>query len=370
MRAVSKKKITKKQFGFKELVSIYINPSKNALVFFQGYSYTQIIIFLLEELHNKGIRTTIIVSNDELYHFCTDYLSKYYSSLINISIPKYNSRLGNYLGLILDFFRLQKHKNMIRDTENTNILFFSRDYALQEYYFIKKFKKQKTNQIFYLQLGDIGFTTDSTSLKSQLLLSYYTLVYGKDISIVNRGNDRSTRINLEFFSDIKTYTYIKKDVHGIYGKSHCLIKLKDNVKVVFFDEPLDSSIESTNQVRHVVLDTIKSKLKAGENMAIKLHPYQETDYDISKYGEEIPKNIPGELLSIKYCKAVVSFETQLFDESYLKGIPGISLLYLLNIKDKEFEGHYRQRLLKRNSNLYFPKTLDEFTSLLTGFLIN
>lgn len=356
--------------NIKNFFESFAAPYKKVVIFFQGYPSAQVVVPLLKDLNRREIDVELIVSSNDLYKFSEEYLKNYFKHIINISKPqsKSKSRLENYFNLALEKIKLYNYKRQIHYCTNANVLFFSRDFALREYCLLNYLKKQQSNSIYYFQLGKLGFVTLEVSLKSKILIFILRLIYGKDLSMVNRSNSISTRIKSDFFKGVKYCKAVPDDLKACYGITPSFITISENIKVMYFDQSW-STVGYLNRNKIDILEIINNKLKYKYMLGIKYHPGNE-NYDLSRYGQIIPSYIPAEFISVNNCKAVVSFASWTLSKAYIKNIPGISLLYLLNINDKVLESDYRNKMEIINKDLYFPKSLDEFSEILDNILSN
>lgn len=362
------------EIDFREFHQSLINSSKNIIIFSPSYPSVRVIVPLLHELKKKEVNVEIIVSNNDLYKLYTRHYAHLYNYIINIAKHSNIVFVKRIWSIIIEKILLNKLKWQIHYYSNANILFFCLDFVSRDFYLIKFLKRQKDNQVYLVKIGVLAKVHPEDSLKGKIKTSILRLLYGKELLLVKWGNKVLTRIKDSFISDINVVDIYLKDVEELLGISCKRIPIDKDIKIVFFDSPieytLDFDAEETIIEKLNILEVINKYLNSKKELGIKFHPSHKATREMLKYGVEIQSYIPAELISIDKCKQVISIVSVSLAKNFLKNIPGICLINLFNWRNHDLKMQFKEQMRSINPDLYFPESVDEFDGIFKKILLS
>jgi len=357
--------------------------NKDFLLFCHSYPIIQPVIKVVNDLLKREYRGKIrILTPFESIDIFLKMIFKTYDNVEIIYIGKKTKIQKRIRGIswLKEYYDLRKIRKNVSSETNLNVVFFSRAYAVREYYILNALKARSNNRTFYINYVDFynkygRFTKEHLSLAQQIRAGILKMLYGKNLTYYKRGmtNTFAEMIDDRFMQDIDVIN-VEGDIFG-HDKEIEKYKVKTKYKIIYFDDKLGPEYIDQDSFKKTVCEMFEQLHKIGlkkEEIGVKYHPgssCEDKSDKLLKYGTEISRYIPSEFLKIENCKAIISGASNSLHKKQDTAIKKISLIDIYGWNNKEAYWQFRNGLIKQcGEELFIPKTMIELVDIVSKII--
>jgi len=318
-------------------------------------------LFFAIYLHDKGEKVVVVTLNNNVKRFCKKVGIDY------IFLPKPINKSLNFLNLLFRFRRrVNDILNKINIQKSDRFYLLDNCFTLEGFYFVKKFSEK--GEVLFSCLYDhvLPFKGGFSINWFMRVILKFIVKYVLDIKLIFRDvNSKPVLgINKDF---LDTYGIHEVDID--YGKIKAKVVKKSSLKLEMHDNLfIDQGLLSLNILnKESVLNLYKNLFSMKIDLAIKEHPNFKTESNL--YIEKVfyQDYVPVELIFGNIKKNIISiYSSSLISASEFKNIKAISLLELVEWKNKIYKQKTKQKLVKVAKNkIIFVKSFDELKRILS-----
>ena len=356
--------------------------SKNMVVFVQSYPNLINTLYLINNSFLYENTTVCVIKNINLYKFL-DSRKSFFKNEINILfIEDDDVSFKSIYHFFSSFIKLKiKIKRSLNKLQfiNCDIFFFSRAFTTLGFYLIKNLKKYNQLVHFPDPGCDVYKLSDSkpNGLKQAILILVYKLLYGKELVFGNAGR----KLNTNYFFKISDNYFYKnvnlpltiedrKNLQTDFTLDSFIDINQKQFSVVYFDKDMlrDNLCDKTLYKNELttIFKTLKKYINSYD-LAKKYKPGRTTDLNKLNidFGVLIDDFVPAELLINSKVKVYLGMTS--IAMANIKSGNIISLVNLVTYLDPLKKQRSVDNLEKRkNTSIYYPKTIIEFENLLVN----
>jgi hypothetical protein len=364
----------------KNLTKILFNNNLNKFIIFCHSYPTVLLVYRIISLIKKEkmqpqilvVVNLFVLKNFLIKSFADDAcVSVHYIEQIQFSF-------FNPLSILKKILIAKNLKEKFGNIFETNIIFSSKACVQLDYYVLNLVKKNNNN-FCYINKYKSEIIPDekanNLSVFQCLKLFVNRMLYGKDLDFYYPQGDRKSQVflmirqcYLDQFPTIGLDSFDEIPINRLEEK-----KVEFPYKIIFFSGGINenNSVDSHEYIS-LLEDVLKELNKIGIDkslIGIKFHPSFKVMPSLLKYGEEIPKEIPADLLSLPECKVIMtvySFVINLYDNNIKK----ISLLELVPWNNSEIYNIIEDVLNKERKETIRPKTKQDLISIVAKIVNN
>ena len=308
---------------------------------------------------HKDELNIVVPTTDDMYRFFSKYTD--YTLLKTDIHPDLLKREDSIFTILKNIKRSkQEYEERFSTFKNFNVYFFGYSCAINIYSYLQKLSK-KNKLICILSNKEIKNWEIKNDIKSKSMNLFIKIFLGIDTEIMTVGKNYFFQLSPKFFD--------KNNVEIIKVPSHTKPKLTIDImkdKNIFV-ELSDSRNFGYNPEKFVdTANTIIKVLNKQFNYAIKAHPLMPWLPENIKKGSELPSFIPAEFVLSDKLQYVIGIESYtLIRAKNLTNAKVISLINLFEFDDKNRKQIIIDWLKKESDNIIFPKTFEEFVSVIS-----
>ena len=364
-----------------------LSESNKLLIVCQSYPNVKNSLYFLDKCASSVEKHIIVVGNQLLYRLFSEVNSAYFDGSINLqffSVPEPNIKLTpSWLINIVMYKRRNRQISMqlAEIYKDFDIVFFSKEFTSLGFYFINKLRR--TNRLIHVPDPgcDVYEMSDRkpANFKECIKLLYVKSLYNRHLQLGSAG--RKIRGSFYKISDPYMAKYVdvtvpvdqRDQAQTGFEISKYTVAANKAYSIVYFDKDFVRDSLCVEEVYQNELDKIFSIISnhvESSTLAKKYKPNRTSDRnrDRIQYGNMIPDHIPAEMLYRNDVKIYIGSTS-----IALANIPRgnvISIAYLLTFIQPEWRERSiaNQELRKVGNTIYYPRTLNEFESLLKRFL--
>jgi len=338
------------------------------IIFCQSYTEVKYTLSLIRQ---NPVNTVITPSQSltKFFQFIANEYPIYNIDVIYIEpyhwkTPIQKNILAKSVYLVYDIIKgrhyLREHYKFAESMNDELVYFFSPYFNSDTYYLIKKLLEK--NRVIYTkdQANDaILATPTKLNIRLFIELTAKKLLYGNDIELKSIFGNITSSMSDRFLNKC----IIEKPLLNDYEKHFSFVN--HNYEYIFFhDDMIEHGYTDVGFNKEIdsIFDVARESIPE-DKIAIKYHPSTVITNRTLNFKNELPYQIPAELLFNDRVKIYFSVASTALAQ-VTKG-KAISLIDLITFKDKSVKLSIKDYLEKsKRSNILFPQSLDELRKML------
>lgn len=368
------------------------NTISRIVMFCADYGNIPSVLFLIEQNYRTRRVTLVILDNHDLFQFFEAINNRVFHQAINlIYVKPYHARRAMVKGIKKVWYLLpdiiterrylkETHDKYFAQVTGCEIYFFSRSFSGATFYLLNQLSKR--NSLIYMPYQPPNSPNVNTYYAPANIVDLARILllkstYGRGIAMGKYPQTNPYATGFPYIPDkfmeerVSRVITSKERTELLKGFDLSRFKVFDaaNSSVIYFDDGLvesrftDGSIDrDTFRKEMAQIFSILTKYFPEAEIARKYHPGYDSDQSIIATGKVLPSFIPAEFLyndNTKMYLSVCSYSLANVE----KGL-AVSIIDLLSFPTEKLRNQFKENLIRvSRSKILFPKTLDEFESI-------